>query len=242
MQRHNVPSACASCKHQRKKCTNKCVLAPFFPAGKAREFLAVHKVFGVSNVTKIITNLEEDERKVAVDSLIWEALCRQRDPVLGPYGDYRRICEELRLYKSQFQQYCHHQGLNMGWTNTNSSKVVNNNNVGGGGGGGGGGGSNNFHGSAGNSMFDFCPYGYSSHNIRDTEKLRAEMENGSALILPQQHLTSGFNQQYIITGTEPYPNEYFGFSSMSFFNGIEVNQNRNFRLDYGNISFFILIS
>ncbi|KAL6536907.1 hypothetical protein OROHE_012491 [Orobanche hederae] len=214
MQRSNGPSACASCKHQRKKCTNKCVLAPFFPVGKAREFLAVHKVFGVSNVTKIITNLGEEERKVAVDSLIWEALCRQRDPVLGPYGDYRRICEELRLYKSQFQQYCHHQvpaaqesiaykaasaatqGLNMGWTNTNSSKVVNNNNIGGGG----GGGTNNFHGSAGNSMFDFCPYGYSSHHIRDTEKQRAEIENGSALLLPQQHLNSGFNQQYIITG------------------------------------------
>ncbi|GFP78775.1 LOB domain-containing protein 2 [Phtheirospermum japonicum] len=187
MQRSNGggPSACASCKHQRKKCTNKCVLAPFFPVEKTREFQAVHKVFGVSNVTKIITNLKDEERRVAVDSLVWEALCRQKDPVRGPYGDYQRICEESI-------------GL-MGWSNNNnnSSKVmsINNNNNNN---------NNNFHGPPGNSVVEFCPYAYSSsqHHIQDTaEKLRVGMENGSsALILPQQHLPNGFSQQYILAG------------------------------------------
>ncbi|KAL3632297.1 hypothetical protein CASFOL_025281 [Castilleja foliolosa] len=169
-------SACASCKHQRKKCTNKCVLAPFFPVGKTREFQAVHKVFGVSNVTKIITNLKDEERKVAVDSLVWEALCRQKDPVLGPYGNYRRICEELRLYKSQYQPI----GLN-GWSNNNTNITTNNN--------------NNFHGPPVN---EFCPYAYtSSHHIQDTgEKLRGEMVNGSSA----EHLPNGFSQQYILAG------------------------------------------
>lgn len=199
MQRTNSTSACASCKHQRKKCTEKCTLAPFFPVEKSREFQAVHKVFGVSNVTKIITNLNEEDRKVAVDSLVWEALCRQKDPVLGPYGDYKRVCEELRLYKSQYQQFhqvptqgnivykAAAQGL-MGWSN--SSKDLNNNNS-----------THNFHGN-GNSVVDFCTYGCSSnHHIHhDTEKLRTERENGSAMILPQQHLANGFNQQYFIGG------------------------------------------
>ncbi|KAI3465780.1 hypothetical protein Pfo_022443 [Paulownia fortunei] len=202
MQRSNSTPACASCKHQRKKCTEKCILAPFFPVEKSREFQAVHKVFGVSNVTKMITNLKEEDRKIAMDSLVWEALCRQKDPVLGPYGDYRRVCEELRLYKSQYQQF-HQvptqgsivyktatQGL-MGWSN---SKVMNIN-----GGGNNNNSTNNFH-SNGNSVVDFCPYGYSPHHIQDTEKLRAERENSSALILPQQHLANGFNQQYFLAG------------------------------------------
>ncbi|XVF69637.1 hypothetical protein PTKIN_Ptkin11bG0097800 [Pterospermum kingtungense] len=99
-----VHPACAACKHQRKKCDENCILAPYFPVNKCREFQAVHKVFGVSNATKIVRNAnnEEDRKKVA-DSLIWEAFCWQKDPVLGPYGDYRKIYEELSLYKRQNQ-------------------------------------------------------------------------------------------------------------------------------------------
>ncbi|XP_057953925.1 LOB domain-containing protein 2 [Malania oleifera] len=97
--------ACAACKHQRKKCDDKCILAPFFPADKTQEFQAVHKVFGVSNVQKIVKSLPRDEdRRRAADSLVWEAFCRQRDPVLGSYGEYRRVYDELKLYKSQYCQ------------------------------------------------------------------------------------------------------------------------------------------
>ncbi|KAB1216529.1 LOB domain-containing protein 2 [Morella rubra] len=95
--------ACAACKHQRKKCTKECILAPYFPAERTREFQAVHKYFGVSNVTKIVKTLTKEERKKAVDSLVWEASWRQKDPVLGPYGEYIKIFDELRLYKRQNQ-------------------------------------------------------------------------------------------------------------------------------------------
>lgn len=187
----NSTSACASCKHQRKKCTDKCILAPFFPVEKNREFQAVHKVFGVSNVTKIITNLKEEDRKMAVDSLVWEALCRHKDPVLGPYGDYRRVCEELRLYRTQYQQFPQvpTQGL-MAWSN---GKLVNTNIN--------GGGTNNVQ-SNGNSVVDFCHYGFS-------DKLRAERGNGSAIILPQQHLpANGFNQPYFAAGIVTRKNDF----------------------------------
>ncbi|KAL7143687.1 hypothetical protein ABFS83_08G208800 [Erythranthe nasuta] len=176
MQRNgNSTSACASCKHQRKKCTDKCTLAPFFPVEKSREFQAVHKVFGVSNITKIITSLKEEDRKIAVDSLVWEALCRYKDPVLGPYGDYRRVCEELRLFKAQFQQFQQlpPQELMGNWTNT---KVINNINT------------NNFQ-----SNGSFCPYGY-------TEKLCAESGSASALIIPHNRLPNPFNQQFFLAG------------------------------------------
>ncbi|KAK9664251.1 hypothetical protein RND81_14G028600 [Saponaria officinalis] len=102
--------ACAACKHQRKRCTDKCILAPFFPAEKVREFQAVHKVFGVSNVQKIVRNLQNDEdRKRAADSLVWEALCRQKDPILGPFGEYRKIYDELKLYQTRVQPQINNQ-------------------------------------------------------------------------------------------------------------------------------------
>ncbi|XP_023928730.1 LOB domain-containing protein 12 [Quercus suber] len=109
MQRNNngaqaANPACAACKHQRKKCTESCILAPYFPANRSREFQAVHKVFGVSNVTRILKNLREEDREEAVESLVWEACCRQKDPVLGSYGEYTRIFNELKNYKSQSQK------------------------------------------------------------------------------------------------------------------------------------------
>lgn len=91
--------ACAACKHQRKKCHEGCTLAPYFPAERCREFQAVHKIFGVSNVTKMVKNVREEDRRRAVDSLVWEACCRQKDPVLGAYAEYKKVNEELKMYK-----------------------------------------------------------------------------------------------------------------------------------------------
>ncbi|XP_056848100.1 LOB domain-containing protein 2-like [Raphanus sativus] len=113
--------ACASCKHQRKKCNNECILSPYFPARKTKEFQAVHKVFGVSNVQKMVRTVREEDRTKLSESLTWEALWRQKDPVLGSYGEYRRVSEELKLYKS----LVHNQPL-IGWDN--NQRVLNNNN------------------------------------------------------------------------------------------------------------------
>ncbi|XP_010522110.1 PREDICTED: LOB domain-containing protein 2 [Tarenaya hassleriana] len=106
--------ACASCKHQRKKCNSDCVLAPYFPSYKTKEFQAVHRVFGVSNVQKMVRTVREEDRTKLSDSLTWEALWRQKDPVLGLYGEYRRIHEELKLYKGFIH---HHQQHLVNWDN-----------------------------------------------------------------------------------------------------------------------------
>ncbi|KAL8268689.1 hypothetical protein R6Q59_002487 [Mikania micrantha] len=78
--------ACSSCRHQRKKCTQKCVLAPFFPAEKAQDFQSVHKT--------------REKRLIRSSG---KANCRLHDPVLGALGEFQRVCEELRFYKSRYQ-------------------------------------------------------------------------------------------------------------------------------------------
>lgn len=113
MQRNNISGmhqACAACKHQRKKCSESCTLAPYFPSNRSREFHAVHKVFGVSNITKLVKNAKEEDRRRVVDSLIWEACCRQRDPIHGPYGEYtkvyneyKKVLDELKRFRGQNQ-------------------------------------------------------------------------------------------------------------------------------------------
>ncbi|KAF9588163.1 hypothetical protein IFM89_007852 [Coptis chinensis] len=123
---NGVHQACAACKHQRKKCSEKCVLAPFFPSEKSLQFQAVHKIFGVSNISKILTSLKTyEEREEAIRTLVWEAECRQKDPVSGCYGEYQRVYDELiRLRNQQVTIPTFHDSVmykSIGWNNNDGT-------------------------------------------------------------------------------------------------------------------------
>ncbi|KAL3833368.1 hypothetical protein ACJIZ3_008104 [Penstemon smallii] len=79
-------SPCAACKCLRRKCTVECVFAPYFPPENPQKFTNVHKVFGASNVAKILQELNAAQREDAVNSLAYEAEYRLRDPVYGCVG------------------------------------------------------------------------------------------------------------------------------------------------------------
>lgn len=79
-------SPCAACKFLRRKCTQECVFAPYFPPDQPQKFANVHKVFGASNVAKLLNELNATQREDAVNSLAYEAEYRLRDPVYGCVG------------------------------------------------------------------------------------------------------------------------------------------------------------
>ncbi|XP_027336771.1 LOB domain-containing protein 12 [Abrus precatorius] len=79
-------SPCASCKLLRRRCTKECIFAPYFPSDDPRKFAIVHKVFGASNVSKMLQELPIQQRADAVSSLVYEANARVRDPVYGCVG------------------------------------------------------------------------------------------------------------------------------------------------------------
>lgn len=79
-------SPCAACKFLRRKCTQECVFAPYFPPDQPQKFANVHKVFGASNVAKILNELNTSQREDAVNSLAYEADARLKDPVYGCVG------------------------------------------------------------------------------------------------------------------------------------------------------------
>ena len=45
---------CAACKLLRRRCAPDCVFAPYFPADEPQKFAHVHRVFGASNVNKML--------------------------------------------------------------------------------------------------------------------------------------------------------------------------------------------
>ncbi|CAA0814489.1 LOB domain-containing protein 11 [Striga hermonthica] len=81
-----VVSPCAACKILRRRCVDNCVLAPYFPPTDPLKFTIAHRVFGASNIIKLLQELPECQRADAVSSMVYEANARLRDPVYGCAG------------------------------------------------------------------------------------------------------------------------------------------------------------
>ncbi|MQM16581.1 hypothetical protein Taro_049535 [Colocasia esculenta] len=105
--------ACAACKHQRRKCGPGCPMARYFPASRPQEFRDAHRLFGLSNLTRVHNSLPPgDKRDVAMKTMIFEAGMWRADPVRGAYGVVRHLLqrieavqEELKAVRAQLAFY-----------------------------------------------------------------------------------------------------------------------------------------
>ncbi|KAK2415026.1 LOB domain-containing protein [Trifolium repens] len=83
----NSGSPCGACKFLRRKCVPGCIFAPYFDSEHGTtHFAAVHKVFGASNVSKLLLGIPVNRRLDAAVSLCYEAQARLRDPIYGCVG------------------------------------------------------------------------------------------------------------------------------------------------------------
>ncbi|XP_054814788.1 LOB domain-containing protein 4 [Prosopis cineraria] len=99
--KHGTMSPCAACKLLRRRCAHDCVFAPYFPADEPQKFASVHKVFGASNVNKMLQELPEHQRSDAVSSMVYEANARVRDPVYGCVGAISSLQHQVDLLQTQ---------------------------------------------------------------------------------------------------------------------------------------------
>ncbi|CAI9785723.1 unnamed protein product [Fraxinus pennsylvanica] len=77
-------SPCGACKFLRRKCVRGCVFAPYFSYEQgAAHFAAIHKVFGASNVSKLLSHLPVCDRYEAAVTISYEAQARVQDPIFG---------------------------------------------------------------------------------------------------------------------------------------------------------------
>eukprot|EP01018_Ginkgo_biloba_P021765 Gb_19720 [translate_table: standard] len=104
----STSQACAACKYQRRKCSPECPLAPYFPPDQPKQFLNAHKLFGVSNILRILKQLDDSQKSDAMKSIVYQANAREKDPVHGCFGiimmlqtQVERLKEELELVRSQ---------------------------------------------------------------------------------------------------------------------------------------------
>nr|XP_010935456.1 LOB domain-containing protein 22-like [Elaeis guineensis] len=107
--------ACAACKYQRRRCSADCPLAPYFPPEQPKQFQNAHRLFGVSNIIKILNKLEPPHKAEAMRSIIYEANVRDRYPVHGCLGliftlhlQIQHTQLELDAINAQLSLYRHH--------------------------------------------------------------------------------------------------------------------------------------
>ncbi|KAL9227579.1 hypothetical protein vseg_003253 [Gypsophila vaccaria] len=98
-------SPCGACKFLRRKCGAECIFAPYFCSeqGPAR-FAAIHKVFGASNVSKLLSQLPVHDRCEAVVTIAFEAQARVRDPVYGCVAHIFALQQQVAYLQAQVMQ------------------------------------------------------------------------------------------------------------------------------------------
>ncbi|KAK7270325.1 hypothetical protein RIF29_23386 [Crotalaria pallida] len=98
-------SPCGACKFLRRKCTPDCIFAPYFSSEQGAErFAAIHKVFGASNVSKLLLHMPPHERCEAVVTIAYEAQARIRDPVYGCVSHIFALQQQVACLQAQLMQ------------------------------------------------------------------------------------------------------------------------------------------
>ncbi|KAI0497615.1 hypothetical protein KFK09_020847 [Dendrobium nobile] len=92
---------CAACKLLRRRCAQDCIFAPYFPADEPQKFANVHRVFGASNVNKLLQEVPVGRRIDAVSSLVYEANARVRDPVYGCVAAISSLQRQINILHAQ---------------------------------------------------------------------------------------------------------------------------------------------
>ena len=92
-------SPCGACKFLRRKCVNGCIFAPYFCHEQgATHFAAIHKVFGASNVSKLLAHLPVSDRCEAAVTISYEAQARLQDPIYGCVSHIFALQQQVYIY------------------------------------------------------------------------------------------------------------------------------------------------
>lgn len=97
----NTLTPCAACKLLRRRCAEECPFSPYFSPHEPQKFAAVHKVFGASNVSKMLMEVPEGQRADAANSMVYEANLRLRDPVYGCMGAISALQQQVQSLQAE---------------------------------------------------------------------------------------------------------------------------------------------
>ncbi|KAF5455350.1 hypothetical protein F2P56_024939 [Juglans regia] len=90
-----------ACKYLRRRCPSHCIFSPYFPPNDPQRFACVHRIYGASNVGKMLQKLPPHLRAQTADTLYTEAKCRIQDPVYGCVGIISHLHQQIHIAESQ---------------------------------------------------------------------------------------------------------------------------------------------
>ncbi|GLJ33783.1 hypothetical protein SUGI_0679040 [Cryptomeria japonica] len=93
--------SCAACRHQRRKCSEECILAPHFPSHDPEKFAIVESVYEIDYIIKLLQGLATNERDGAVNSLVNEASARLKDPIQGSASAIQELKDQIVVLESK---------------------------------------------------------------------------------------------------------------------------------------------
>ncbi|XP_030936158.1 LOB domain-containing protein 24-like [Quercus lobata] len=96
-----ISGRCAACKYLRRRCPSDCIFSPYFPPNDPQRFSCVHRIYGASNVGKMLQQLPSHLRSQAADTLYFEAQYRLHDPVYGCVGIISQLHQQINSAESQ---------------------------------------------------------------------------------------------------------------------------------------------
>ncbi|KAM0824403.1 hypothetical protein ACQ4PT_017710 [Festuca glaucescens] len=95
--------ACCACKHQRRKCSPGCPLAPYFPADRSGSFRSSHRLFGIKNILRLMAMAGPQKQDDCMRSIMYEADARVAHPVHGPYTIIHNLRKEDARARAELQ-------------------------------------------------------------------------------------------------------------------------------------------
>ncbi|KAG5617248.1 hypothetical protein H5410_017072 [Solanum commersonii] len=88
---------CAACKQLRRRCPSDCIFLPYFPPNNPQRFSFVHRIYGASNVGKLLQQVQEHQRADVADSFILHQEINRLERELA------KVQAEISLVKGQTQ-------------------------------------------------------------------------------------------------------------------------------------------
>lgn len=115
-------SPCGACKFLRRKCVRGCVFAPYFCHEQgATHFAAIHKVFGASNVSKLLAHLPVSDRCEAAVTISYEAQARLQDPIYGCVSHIFALQQQVVSLQAQLAYLKQLQAADQSFANVSDS-------------------------------------------------------------------------------------------------------------------------
>ncbi|KAK1567035.1 hypothetical protein Q3G72_007429 [Acer saccharum] len=92
--------SCATCRYQRKKHPEICITAPYFHVSKIAKYQNAQKVFGVTNIEKMLAKVSPQHKRATVEPIIIEGSDRYNILLLGSQLDLR---SQVHSFKNQLE-------------------------------------------------------------------------------------------------------------------------------------------